>query len=52
VPVAPGAMVPTVKVPAEGVKVQPVKPAGRDSTIEKVLLDAMALGPALLTVRV
>ena len=52
VPVAPEAMVPTVKVPEDGVKLQPVRPAGRDSTIEKVLAAAMALGPALLTVRI
>ena len=49
VPVAPEAMVPTVKVPEDGVKLQPVRPAGSDSTIEKVLAAAMALGPALLT---
>ncbi len=52
VPVPPDAMVPTVNVPAEGVKLQPVRPAGKDSTMEKVLAASMALGPALLMVRV
>ena len=52
VPVAPEAMVPTVNVPAEGVKLQPVKPAGRLSWMEKVFEARMALGPPLLTVRV
>ena len=52
VPVAPDAMVPTVKVPVDGVKLQPVRPAGRDSWIDKVSAAAMALGPALLRVSV
>ncbi len=52
VPVAPAAMVPTLKVPADGVKLQPVRPAGSDSTIDIVLVARMALGPPLLTVRV
>ena len=52
VPVAPEAMVPTVNVPAEGVKEQPVNPAGSDSTMLRVPLARIALGPALLTVRV
>ena len=52
VPVAPDAMVPAVNVPADGVKLQPVRPAGKDYWIEKVLAAAMALGPALLTVSV
>ncbi len=52
VPVAPEAIVPTVKVPADGVKLQPVRPAGRDSRMERVSAAAMALGPALLSVSV
>jgi hypothetical protein len=50
VPVTPGAMVPTVKVPADGVNVQPVSPKGSESTMLKVLLARTALGPALLMV--
>ena len=52
VPVAPEAMVPTEKVPADGVKLQPVRPAGSDSWIENVSAALMALGPPLLKVRV
>ena len=52
VPVAPEAMVPTVKVPPEGVKEQPLSPAGSAPTIESVLLGSITLGPALLTLRV
>jgi hypothetical protein len=52
VPVAPEAIVPTLKVPAEGVKLQLVSPAGNDSTIDSVSETAIALGPALPRVKV
>ena len=52
VPVAPDPMVPTVKVPADGVKLQTVRPAGSDSWIEKVSAALIALGPPLLNVSV
>ena len=52
VPVAPEAMVPTEKVPADGVKLQPVRPAGRDSIMDSVSALRIPLGPALLRVRV
>ena len=52
VPVAPDAMVPTLKVPADGVKLHAVRPAGKDSRIEKVSETAMPLGPALLMLSV
>lgn len=52
VPVAPGAMVPTLKVPADGVYEHPVRPAGSLTTRLSVSLARIADGPALLTVSV
>ena len=51
-PVTPGAIVPGLNVPADGVKLQLANPAGRDSCTANVSVARMALGPALLTVKV